>query len=106
MVEYTLDTSFSSLADPIRRDILQRVGENELSVSEVALPYDVSLAAVSKHIKILEQAGLVTKRRRGKQQLVRANAVGLKEATDFLEQHRLRCEDRFQALEQVSQEEA
>lgn len=86
MVEYTLDTIFSSLADPIRRDILQRVGENELSVNEIALPYDVSLAAVSKHLKILEQAKLVIKRRRGKQQLVRANLDGLTDATEFLEQ--------------------
>lgn len=105
MVEYTLDTIFSSLADPIRRDILQRVSQDELSVSEIALPYDMSLAAVSKHLKILEQAKLIIKRRKGKQQLVRADATGIKEVQNYLEQYRLHWEERFQVLEQIISEE-
>jgi DNA-binding transcriptional ArsR family regulator len=60
MVEYTpsLDSIFGSLADPTRRDILQRVAGRELTVSQIAEPYDLSLAAVSKHLKILERAKL------------------------------------------------
>jgi DNA-binding transcriptional ArsR family regulator len=74
MMEQTLhlDSIFGSLADPTRRDILRRVSEQELSVTEIAAPYSLTLAAISKHLKILEQAKLIIKNRRGKQQLVRA----------------------------------
>lgn len=80
-----LDTVFGSLADPTRRDILQRLTRCELSVSEIANPYDMSLAAVSKHLKIMEKAGLVIKRRKGKQHIVRLAPRTLHEATDYLE---------------------
>jgi DNA-binding transcriptional ArsR family regulator len=87
MVEYTLslDSVFGSLADPTRRDILKRVSSSELSVSEIAQPYDLSLAAVSKHLKVLEKARLIIKRRRGKQHLVRLSPGALANATDYLE---------------------
>ena len=87
MVEYTLslDSVFGSLADPTRRDILKRVSSSELSVSEIAQPYDLSLAAVSRHLKVLEKAKLVIKRRRGKQQLVRLAPQALANATEYLQ---------------------
>ncbi len=90
MVEYTLqlDSVFGSLADPTRRDILRRVARSELSVSEIANSYDISLAAVSKHLKVLEKAKLITKRRRGKQQLVRTTSGTLAAAERYLEQYR------------------
>jgi DNA-binding transcriptional ArsR family regulator len=102
MVEYTfpLDNIFSSLADPTRRDILERVREAELTVSEIALPYDMSLAAVSKHLKILERAKLVVKRRHGKEQLVSVNAQGLSDADNYLQQYRELWEKRLDALEE------
>jgi DNA-binding transcriptional ArsR family regulator len=67
MVEYTLslDSIFSSLADPTRRDILRRLITQELSISELAKPYDITFAAVSKHLKVLERAQLIIKRGHG-----------------------------------------
>lgn len=95
MVEYSsqLDSVFGSLADPTRRDILRRVAFSELTISEIANPYDMSLAAVSKHIKILERAGLIVKRRKGKRYLARAVPGALAAAEEFLEQHRQLSED-------------
>ncbi|HYH36219.1 MAG TPA: metalloregulator ArsR/SmtB family transcription factor [Candidatus Saccharimonadales bacterium] len=107
MVEYTLslDDVFGSLADPTRRDILQRVSLSELSVSDIAAPYDISLAAVSKHLKILEKAKLVMKRRRGKQYLVQASPLAFKDATDYLEQYAQLLNERMDSLENYLREE-
>jgi DNA-binding transcriptional ArsR family regulator len=107
MVEYSLslDEIFGSLADPTRRDILQRVGEQEMTISEVALPYDISLAAVSKHLKILERARLVIKRRRGKQQLVRLAPQSLSPAVEYLENYRRLWDERFEQLDQLLEED-
>lgn len=100
MVEYTLslDTVFGSLSDPTRRDILERVAKAELSVGEIALPYDMSLAAVSKHLKILERASLIVKRKKGKEQLVSMNAQALENADSYLEQYRQLWEKRLDSL--------
>lgn len=102
MVEYIfpLDSVFSSLADPTRRDILERVAAAELTVSEIALPYDMSLAAVSKHLKVLERARLIIKRRRGKEQLVTMNTQALEDAERYLEQYKQLWEKRLDSLDQ------
>jgi DNA-binding transcriptional ArsR family regulator len=102
MVEYSfpLDSIFSSLADPTRRDILERVALGELTVSEIALPYDMSLAAVSKHLKILERAKLIIKRRRGKEQLVSMDAQGLADANRYIEQYKQLWEQRLDSLDE------
>jgi DNA-binding transcriptional ArsR family regulator len=102
MVEYSLslDSVFGSLADHTRRDIVQRVALSELSVSEIAQPYDISLAAVSKHLKILEKAKLIVKRRRGKQQLVQAAPAAFKEVTEYMEYYERLLNDRLDSLEQ------
>ena len=73
-----IDELFRALADPTRRDILRRCGDGEPSVSRLARAYPMSFAAVQKHVAVLERAGLVTKERRGREQLVRtrAGAVG------------------------------
>lgn len=101
MVEYTLslDNIFSSLADPIRRDILNRVRYGELNVTEIALPYSVSLAAISKHLKILERAQLITKRKQGKEQLVTISPAALKQADDYIEQYASLWNNRFDRLD-------
>lgn len=106
MVEYSLslDSVFGSLADPTRRDILRRVAGQQLSVSEIAEPYPLTLAAVSKHLKVLEKARLVVKRRRGKEQLVMAAPQALAEAADYLESYRQFWEQRLDALEQYLNE--
>lgn len=101
MVEYalSLDSVFSSLADPTRRDILRRVSNQELSVGEIAQPYNLTFAAISKHLKVLEKAKLIIKRRRGKEQMVRIAPQALKEADDYLEFYRQLWESRFDSLE-------
>ncbi|MGW0707349.1 ArsR/SmtB family transcription factor [Streptomyces sp. NPDC002643] len=73
----SLDRVFHALADPTRRDILRRCGQGELSVSRLAEAYPMSFAAVQKHVAVLERAGLVGKRRRGREQLVRAEPEGV-----------------------------
>ena len=94
-----LDAAFSALADPTRRDILQRVAQRELSVSEIAQPYDLTLAAVSKHLKILEKASLIIKRRRGKQQLVQLSPAAFQDASDYLKYYETFLNERLDSLE-------
>jgi len=101
LVEQTinLDNVFGSLADPTRRDILRRVAGQELSVSEIAAPYDLTLAAISKHLKILEKAHLIIKRRQGKQQVVQLAPATFKDAAEYLQWYQKLWEQRFDALE-------
>jgi DNA-binding transcriptional ArsR family regulator len=79
------DLLFHALADGTRRDIVVRAGGGEYSVSQLAESYPMSFAAVQKHVAVLERAGLVTKARRGREQIVRADAVGLRRAREFLD---------------------
>lgn len=106
MVEYTLqlDSLFQSLSDPIRRDILRRVSNCELSISELAYHYDVSFAAISKHIRILHQARLIRKRKDGKKYMVALVPQTLKEADDYLEQYRGMWQSRFDKLDTLLKE--
>jgi len=101
MVEYTLslDSIFNALADPTRRDILNRITQGEMTVGQIARHYNLTFAAVSKHLKVLEKAKLVIKRRRGKEQLVRLVPASLAPATEFLDVYRQMWENRFDALE-------
>ncbi|HVA11035.1 MAG TPA: metalloregulator ArsR/SmtB family transcription factor [Candidatus Dormibacteraeota bacterium] len=101
MVEYALnlDYIFSSLADPTRRDIMRRVSYEELSVGEIAKPYDLTFAAVSKHLKVLEKAKLIIKRRRGKEQMVRLSPQTLADVDKYLEAYRRLWEERLDSLE-------
>ena len=107
MVEYTLplDNIFGSLADPTRRDILARLQLGQLNVSEIAEPYDMSLAAVSKHLKILEQAKLIMKRRKGKEQIVSLEPAAIMQAADYFKQYQQMWADRFDRLDAYLQEE-
>lgn len=84
----TADQVFQALANATRRDILRRSGEGDLSVTQLADAYDMSFAAVQKHVAILERAGLISKQRSGREQLVRAEAEALlwaRQALDDLE---------------------
>lgn len=101
-----LDSIFSSLADPTRRDILRRVAEEELSVSEIAEPYDLTIAAVSKHLIILEKAELIKKRRKGKQQFVHLAPGTIKEAEEYLQDYKKFWETRLDSLEEYLKMEA
>lgn len=93
-----LDLVFSSLADGTRRDILRRVARRELSVGEIAESYTISLAAVSKHLFVLEKARLITKRRRGKTQVVALAPDALGHAAKDLERYREIWETRLDRL--------
>ncbi|HEY2070364.1 MAG TPA: metalloregulator ArsR/SmtB family transcription factor [Rhizomicrobium sp.] len=101
MVEHQarLDLVFGSLSDATRRDILRRVAGQELSVGEIASSYDISLAAVSKHLVVLEKARLVTKRREGKLQLVGFAPAALTGASKHLERYREIWESSLDRLE-------
>ncbi|MEV6177028.1 ArsR/SmtB family transcription factor [Streptomyces sp. NPDC052016] len=81
-----LDRLFHALADPTRRDILRRCVDGELSVSQLAAAYPMSFAAVQKHVAVLEQAGLVGKQRRGREQLVRTEPDAVARARQALDE--------------------
>jgi DNA-binding transcriptional ArsR family regulator len=97
----SLDTVFSSLSDGKRRDILRRLINQELSIGEIAKPYDITFAAVSKHLKVLEKAQLIIKRRRGKEQIVQLSPQALKNAAEYLENYQLLWDERFQNLDKL-----
>jgi len=101
MVEcsYSLDLVFQSLADATRRDMLRRLSRAEQTISELARPYAVSLAAIAKHINVLERAGLVTKRRAGKEKVVRLEPATLKAAEAHLSEYERLWAARYDALE-------
>lgn len=107
MVEYTmnLDNVFGSLADPTRRDILKRLTVGELTVSQVAAVYDVSLAAISKHLKVLEKANLIRKRKEGKQHIVQLSPAAFKDASEYLKYYENLWTERFDALDAFLKEE-
>ncbi len=100
MVEHTLQLNliFGSLADPTRRDILRRVAKREYSIGELVEKYQVSFAAISKHLKVLEKARLITKRRDGQKQVVAIVPATLKTAEEYLEDYRLRWQSRHDKL--------
>lgn len=101
MVEHAiqLNTIFGCLSDPTRRDILKRVAKKELSIGEIAEPYKLTFAAISKHLGVMEKAKLIIKRRQGKQQYVQLAPAALKDATKELEQYRVMWESRLDRLE-------
>lgn len=107
MVEYAfpLDDIFAALADPTRRDILQRVAENELTVNEVAEPYDMSTQAISKHLKILEKARLILKRKKGRERMIVLSPYAFKDASEYLEWYKQLWEERFDSLDNYLREE-
>lgn len=100
MVEYTLslDSIFNSLADPTRRDILRRVSNEELSVGQIAQPYPLTFAAISKHLKVLEQASLIIKRKRGKQHMVSLAPQTMADAAEYLKWYQQLMEARYDSL--------
>jgi DNA-binding transcriptional ArsR family regulator len=86
LTEGAVDNLFQALADATRRDVLRRCVRGELSVSRLADAYPMSFAAVQKHVAVLERAGLVTKRRRGREQLVRTDPDALRRARQALDE--------------------
>ena len=96
-----LDFTFAALADPTRRAILARLSDGEASVMELAEPFAMSQPAISKHIKVLERAGLVSRGRDAQRRPCRLEAKPLAEATDWLENYRRHWEGQFQRLDSL-----
>src|SRR6266702_2651995 len=94
-----LSITFSALADPTRRAILARLVSGEVSVTELAEPFAMSLPAVSKHLKVLERAGLITRSREAQWRPCRLKAGPLKDAADWLEHYRQFWEQSFDRLD-------
>ncbi len=99
-----LSRVFSALADPTRRDIVARLADGDATVNELAEPYDVSLQAVSKHLKVLEDAGLVSRTRDAQRRPAHLEAKVFDLATKWLERHRLRAEERYRRLDALLEE--
>jgi DNA-binding transcriptional ArsR family regulator len=99
-----LSNTFSALADPTRRAILARLASGERSVSELAEPFEMSMPAVSKHLRVLERAGLIARRRDAQWRLCRIDAKPLKAVADFAEHYRHLWEERLDRLDKYLQE--
>jgi DNA-binding transcriptional ArsR family regulator len=96
-----LSRVFAALADPTRRDLVARLTVADATVNELAEPYDVSVQAISKHLKVLEDAGLVTKGRKAQTRPVHLEAEVFDLMTAWIERYRRRAEQRYQRLDAV-----
>ena len=96
-----LSRVFSALADPTRRDIVARLAVGDATVNELAAPYDVTVQAVSKHLKVLEDAGLVSRSREAQRRPVHLNPDALEALTAWIDGYRLAHEQRFRRLDAV-----
>jgi DNA-binding transcriptional ArsR family regulator len=99
MTADTLSATFSALADPTRRAILARLASGETSVTELAAPFEMSLTAISKHLKVLQGAGLVAQGRRAQWRPCRLEAAPLKTASDWIDHYRRFWEESFDRLD-------
>ncbi len=99
-----LDRTFGALADPTRRAILARLAKGEASVTELAEPFEMSLPAVSKHLKVLERAGLVSRGRERQWRPARLRATPLKEVAEWTDRYRRFWEERYDRLDEYLDE--
>jgi len=99
-----LDAVFAALADPTRRDLVARLAAADATVGELAAPYAMSLQAVSKHLQVLERAGLVTRGRQAQRRPVHLEAYAFDLMTAWIERYRRTAEERFTRLDAVLRE--
>ena len=99
-----LDRTFAALADPTRRAILARLAGGETSVTELAQPFEMSLPAVSKHLKVLERAGLIVRGRERQWRPARLEAGPLKEVADWAEHYRSFWQESYERLDEYLEE--
>ena len=99
-----LDATFTALADPTRRAILARLAQGEASVTELGRPFSLSQPAVSRHLRVLERAGLITRGRRAQLRPRRLEVAPLKDAVEWLEPYRKFWEESFQRLDGLLEE--
>jgi DNA-binding transcriptional ArsR family regulator len=96
-----LDRAFVALGDPVRRAIVARLSRGPATVNELAAPFAITVQAVSRHIKVLEEAGLVTRSRDAQRRPVHLDPAALEELTAWIDRYRLAAEARFRALDRV-----
>jgi DNA-binding transcriptional ArsR family regulator len=101
MTADTLSTTFAALADPTRRAILARLSRGEKTVSQLAKPFNLSLPTISKHLKVLQNAGLVEQGRQAQWRPCRLHAAPLKEVADWVERYRQHWEESFDRLDDL-----
>lgn len=101
---YILDATFAALADPTRRAILARLADGEATVTELAAPFDMSQPAISKHLKVLERAGLISRSREAQRRPRKLEPRPLAEATDWIERYRRIWEANYRRLDAVLEE--
>lgn len=101
MQQADLAATFAALGDPVRRTIVDRLADGDATVNDLAALFPISLQAVSKHIQVLEAAGVVSKRREGKTRPVRLEVGSLARSADWLEAHRRRLESRYTRLDEL-----
>ncbi len=101
MAEDRLSVTFAALADPTRRAILARLAKGEATVTELAKPFDLSLPGVSKHLKVLQRAGLVTQSRSAQWRPCRIESARLREASEWVGEYRRFWDESFQRLDVV-----
>src|SRR5206468_11346053 len=104
MVTANHDATFAALADPTRRAILARLAEGEATVNELVAPFRLSQPAISKHLKVLEKAGLITRGRDAQRRPCRIEARPLAEATEWLQEYRKLWEANFERLDTLLDE--
>ncbi|GAA1303043.1 ArsR/SmtB family transcription factor [Saccharothrix xinjiangensis] len=100
-MEDRLSRVFAALADPIRRDMVARLASGDATVNELAEPYPVTVQAVSKHLKVLEEAGLVTRGKQAQRRPVHLEAEVFDLMTKWIERYRRQAEERYQRLDEV-----
>ncbi|MGL5862960.1 MAG: ArsR/SmtB family transcription factor [Phycicoccus sp.] len=97
----SVDLGFAALADPVRRAIIARLSSGPATVNEIARPFEISLQAVSKHIQVLEHAGLVTRTRQAQRRPVHLDPAALERLTAWIDGYRLAHERRFRRLDEL-----
>ena len=100
MTDDRLDAIFAALADPTRRTMLARLARGEASVKELSRPFEISAPAITKHLKVLERAGLITRGRDAQWRPCRLNAAPLRDASSWIDQYRRSWEQSFDRLDE------
>ena len=103
MTTDTLNLTFAALADPTRRAILARLADGESTVKDLAKPFKISLPAVSRHLKVLERAGLIERGRQAQWRPAKLQAAPLKDVSQWLERYRANWEESFDRLDEYLQ---
>lgn len=100
-IDERLDRAFGALGDPVRRQLIARLSRGPATVNELAAPFSITLQAISRHVQVLEAAGLITRSRNGQQRPCHLNAAALEELTSWIDTYRLDAERQYRRLDAV-----